>query len=135
MLVHLTAALALAVAVLYGFIGLYVVPMLARIADRTSGLIRAAQYGAAAFFVGCAMTHIALAEHMLSVPELIRGHEWAHLVPHVLQVIGGSVFAVITWRTLDLRLQTKAEARLEAESERLREQLERSQRLNALGQL
>jgi signal transduction histidine kinase/CheY-like chemotaxis protein len=135
MWLHLTAALALAVAVLYGFIGLYVVPMLARLADRTSGVIRAAQYGAAAFFVGCAMTHIALAEHMLSVPELIRGHEWAHLAPHLFQVIGGSAFALIAWRRLDVRLQTKAEARYQAESERLREQLERSQRLNGLGQL
>ena len=71
MLLHLIAVLALAVAALYGFIGLYVVPKLARLADRTSGLIRAAQYGAAAFFVGCAMTHIALAEHMLAVPELV----------------------------------------------------------------
>ena len=34
-----------------------------------------------------------------------------------------------------MRLLTKDEARLEAESERLREQLERSQRLNGLGQL
>ncbi|WP_084284890.1 hybrid sensor histidine kinase/response regulator [Solirubrobacter soli] len=135
MLLHLTAVLALAVAVLYGFIGLYVVPKLARIADRTSGLLRAAQYGAAAFFVGCAMTHIALAEHMLAVPELIKGHEWAHLAPHILQVFGGATFALIAWRKLDVRLQTKDEARYEAESERLREQLERSQRLNGLGQL
>jgi signal transduction histidine kinase/CheY-like chemotaxis protein len=135
MLLHLTAVLALAVAVLYGFIGLYVVPKLARIADRTSGLLRAAQYGAAAFFVGCAMTHIALAEHMLAVPELIRGHEWAHLAPHVAQVVGGATFALIAWRRLDVRLQTKDEARFEAESVRLREQLERSQRLNGLGQL
>ena len=72
-LLHLIAVLALAVAALYGFIGLYVVPRLARLADRTTGLIRAAQYGAAAFFVGCAMTHIALAEHVLSAPELVRG--------------------------------------------------------------
>jgi signal transduction histidine kinase len=135
MLLHLTAVLALAVAVLYGFIGLYVVPKLARLADRTSGLLRAAQYGAAAFFVGCGMTHIALAEHMLSVPELIEGHEWAHLAPHIFQVVGGATFALIAWRKLDVRLQTKDEARLEAESERLREQLERSQRLNGLGQL
>ncbi len=83
LLLHLIAVFALAVAVLYGFIGVYVVPKLARLADRDSGLIRAAQYGAAAFFVGCAMTHIALAEHVLAVPELVRGHEWAHLLPHV----------------------------------------------------
>jgi signal transduction histidine kinase len=135
LLLHLTAVLALAVSVLHGFIGLYVVPKLARLADRTSGLIRAAQYGAAAFFVGCAMTHIALAEHMLAVPELVRGHEWAHMLPHIAQVLGGATFALIAWRKLDVRLLTKDEARFEAESERLREQLERSQRLNGLGQL
>ncbi len=135
MLLHLIAALALAVAVLYGFIGLYVVPKLARLADRSSKLIRVAQFGAAAFFVGCAMTHIALAEHMLAVPELVRGHEWAHLLPHIFQVAGGTAFALIAWRRLDVRLLTKDEARYEAESERLREQLERSQRLNGLGQL
>ena len=67
---------------------------LARLADRTNQLIRAAQYGAAAFFVGCAMTHIALAEHVLLVPELVRGHEWAHLLPHVFQVVGGTAFAL-----------------------------------------
>ena len=135
MLLHLIVVLALAVAALYGFIGLYVVPKLARLADRTNGLIRAAQYGAAAFFVGCAMTHIALAEHMLSVPELVEGHEWAHLLPHVLQVVGGTTFALIAWLALDVRLRTKEEALLEAEGARLREQLERSQRLNGLGQL
>ena len=135
MLLHLIVVLALAVAALYGFIGLYVVPKLARLADRTNGLIRAAQYGAAAFFVGCAMTHIALAEHMLSVPELVEGHEWAHLLPHLLQVVGGTTFALIAWLSLDVRLRTKEEALLEAEGARLREQLERSQRLNGLGQL
>jgi signal transduction histidine kinase/CheY-like chemotaxis protein len=135
MLLHLIAVFALAVAVLYGFIGVYVVPKLARLADRSSRLIRAAQYGAAAFFVGCAMTHIALAEHVLAVPELVRGHEWAHLLPHIAQVIGGGTFAVIAWFKLDVRLMTKEDARVEAESERLREQLERSQRLNGLGQL
>ena len=135
LLLHLIVVLALAVAALYGFIGLYVVPKLARLADRTNGLIRAAQYGAAAFFVGCAMTHIALAEHMLSVPELVDGHEWAHLLPHLFQVVGGTMFALIAWLSLDVRLRTKEEALLEAESARLREQLERSQRLNGLGQL
>jgi signal transduction histidine kinase len=135
MLLHLIALLALAVAVLYGFIGLYVVPKLVRIADRTSALMRVAQYGAAAFFVGCAMTHIALAEHMLAVPELVRGHGWAHLLPHIFQVAGGAAFALIAWRKLDVRLLTKDEARYEAESAQLREQLERSQRLNGLGQL
>lgn len=135
MLLHLIVVLALAVAALYGFIGLYVVPKLARLADRTNGLIRAAQFGAAAFFVGCAMTHIALAEHMLSVPELVEGHEWVHLLPHVLQVVGGTVFALIAWLALDVRLRTKEEALLEAEGARLRMQLERSERLNGLGQL
>ena len=135
MLLHLIAVLALAVAALYGFIGLYVVPRLARLADRTNLLIRTAQYGAAVFFLGCALTHIALAEHVLSVPDLVAGHEWAHLLPHVFQVIGGTAFAGIAWFALDIRLQTKEEARLEAESEQLREQLERSQRLNGLGQL
>ena len=135
MLLHLIVVLALAVAALYGFIGLYVVPKLARLADRTNGLIRAAQYGAAAFFVGCAMTHIALAEHMLSVPELVEGHEWVHLLPHLFQVVGGTTFALIAWLALDVRLRTKEEALLEAEGARLREQLERSQRLNGLGQL
>ena len=133
MLLHLTAVLALAVSVLYGFIGLYVVPKLARLADRTSGLIRAAQYGAAAFFVGCAMTHIALAEHMLAVPELVRGHEWAHMLPHIAQVLGGATFALIAWRKLDVRLLTKDEARFEAESERLRDDTHRTRRAHARG--
>jgi signal transduction histidine kinase len=69
------------------------------------------------------------------VPELVEGHEWVHLLPHVLQVVGGTAFALIAWLALDVRLRTKEEALLEAEGARLREQLERSQRLSGLGQL
>jgi signal transduction histidine kinase/CheY-like chemotaxis protein len=129
------AVLALAVAALYCFIGLYIVPRLARMADRSGGWIRAAQYGAAAFFLGCALTHVAIFVHTIDEPELFEGHGLVHLLPHLAQVVGGVLFALIAWKLLDVRVSTKQEARLVQERERLREQLERSQRLNSLGQL
>src|SRR5215207_4799713 len=129
------AALALAVAGLYCFIALYIVPRLARLADRSSGWIRAAQYGAAAFFLGCALTHVAIFMHTIEEPELFAGHSIFHLVSHLAQVVGGLVFALVAWKLLDIRLLTKEEARIEQQQQRLREQLERSQRLNSLGQL
>jgi signal transduction histidine kinase len=129
------AVLALIVAALYGFIGLYIVPRLARLAVRKGSLISVAPYGAAAFFLGCAMTHVAIAVHTLVEPNLVKGHEWFHLAPHILQVVGGTLFSVIAWTRLDVKLRTKEDARLEEESERLRDQLERSQRLGSLGQL
>jgi two-component system cell cycle sensor histidine kinase/response regulator CckA len=46
-----------------------------------------------------------------------------------------TAFAGIAWFALDIQLRTKEEARLAAEGERLRDQLERSQRLTGLGQL
>ncbi len=132
MLPYLIATLALAVAVLYCLIGLYVVPRLAAVADRTTGLIRVAQYGAAAFFAGCALLHVAIAEHTLAVPELVRGREWAYILPQLAEAIGGAVFAAIVWAKLDVRLRTREEARQEAKGARLHEQ---SQRLGSLGEL
>ena len=129
---YLIATSAIAVAALYCFIGLYAVRRLAPLADHTPGLIRVAQYGAAAFFVGCALTDIAIAEPALAAPELMRGREWAYQLLYLAQVIGGALFAGIAWTKLDVRLRTKAEARGEGEGARLREQ---SQRLDSLGRL
>lgn len=108
------ASLAIVVAILYALIGVYVVPRLARLAgEAPSRLMVAAKWGAAAFFLGCALTHIAIAVHTLEGSADIQGHALAHFLPHVAQVVGGVTFIVIASRYLDIRLAPKdAAARL-----------------------
>ena len=105
---------------------------LAAVADRTTGLIRVAQYGAAAFFVGCALLHIAIAEPTLAAPELMRGREWAYQLRIWRRRSAAPCSPAIVWAKLDVRLRTKEEAREEAKGARLHEQ---SQRLGSLGEL
>jgi len=93
------------VALQYLVIGLYVVPRLARLAEHRGSLIRLAQWGAGAFFVGCGMTHVGIAIH--SVTEPVQGpalHGFlAHVGPHIAQVLGGGTFLGIAARKLDVR--------------------------------
>jgi diguanylate cyclase (GGDEF)-like protein len=113
----LVAALALVVAGQYAVIAVYVVPRLARLADRPglSGL-RVAQWGAASFFLGCSITHAGIAVHTLSEP----GHADSHLLlvhvwPHLAQVAGGAAFLFIAARRLEIRFNVRGyEARRRA---------------------
>ena len=121
------AVLALVVAALYGLIAVEIVPRLARLAadpqagPRRAPLIAAARWGAFAFFLGCAATHVGIAVQVL----LGSGHDMAgmpaegpgdlqlalvHVLPHVAQVAGGLLFITITRRHLDIRLVSKVVA-------------------------
>lgn len=104
----LIATLATVVAVQYVLIGVYVVPRLAGMADAHSALLTAATWGAAAFFVGCAVTHVGIAVHTFEEGTAGLGsHAAAHALPHVAQVFGGATFIVIAARHLDIRLAPK----------------------------
>jgi diguanylate cyclase (GGDEF)-like protein/PAS domain S-box-containing protein len=100
------------VALQYLVIGLAVVPRLARLAEHRGTVIRVAQWGAAAFFVGCGLTHTGVAIHTLteplqgSAPHLLV----AHVGPHVAQVLGGAIFIVIAAWKLDVRVAAKDDA-------------------------
>ncbi len=105
----LTAALATIVAVQYLLIGLYIVPRLARLGNEQPGrLMTAAMVGAAAFFVGCAMTHVGIAAHTVQQgTDDITGHAIVHVLPHLAQVLGGATFILIAARHLDIRFAPK----------------------------
>lgn len=66
----LVAGLGLIVAVEYALIALAVVPGLARLAMTKGPLISVARWGAAAFFLGCAVTHTMIAvDAVLAAPS------------------------------------------------------------------
>jgi diguanylate cyclase (GGDEF)-like protein/PAS domain S-box-containing protein len=106
-LAALLFVLALAVAVEYAVIGVFVVPRLVRLAERPGVLLRAGQYGAAAFFLGCCVTHIELAAQAASghLDTLPRNQVLLlHLLPHIAQLVGGVTFITIAWQRLDVQL-------------------------------
>ncbi|NAZ81202.1 EAL domain-containing protein [Kineococcus sp. R8] len=134
------AVLALVVAALYGVIAVEIVPRLARIASEPARLISLARWGAFAFFMGCAATHVGIAAQVL----LGAGHDMpgggpemagpgalelalVHVLPHVAQVIGGLLFISIARRHLDIRLVSKeVAARLAQLEARFRASFEHS---------
>lgn len=105
----LIAVLATIVAVEYLLIGLYVVPRLARLGDAEPGrLITAAMWGAGAFFVGCAITHVGIGVHAIQEEgSSVLSHTAVHVAPHVAQVAGGAAFILIAARHLDIRFAPK----------------------------
>src|SRR5690349_14668286 len=113
----LVAGLALMVAMQYALIAVYVVPRLARLADRPglSGL-RPAQWGAALFFLGCSVTHAGIAVHAVSEPQHADTHLlFVHVWPHVAQVAGGAAFIFVAARRLEIRFNVRGyEARRSA---------------------
>lgn len=102
------------------------VPRLARLAATQGPLISAARWGAAAFFLGCAVTHTMIAWSAVrsgSVdPAAMHGAGrlgvpgswqpvWEHVLPHLAQVVGGAAFIAVARRKLVLTVMTKAESR------------------------
>jgi diguanylate cyclase (GGDEF)-like protein/PAS domain S-box-containing protein len=121
--------LASVVALQYMLIGLYVVPRLARLADRQGRALRAAQWGAGAFFLGCGTTHAGIAVHMLESRDtytethLLLVHVW----PHVAQVVGGATFIWVAARRMEVRFTAKGFAEVEAGRARAVEALARAE--------
>ncbi len=101
----LVAVLAIIVAGLYVLIALVVVPRLAGVASagERSKAITAAAVGAATFLLGCSVTHFVIAyreldTHSHSVDDL--GDLLGHVIPHILQIMGGVTFLVVARRRL-----------------------------------
>lgn len=117
----LVAALAVVVAAEYAIIAVYIVPRLARLTTAGSPLLSAARWGAAAFFIGCSLTHLGIALQLV-LDDHAGGHLLPdggtdhvalltlHTVPHVAQVVGGALFIVVARSHLEINLTTKTTA-------------------------
>ena len=122
------AVFALLVAFQYFVIGFYVVPRMSRLVDTPGPLVRAAQWGASFFFVGCATTHVGVAIHSMTgdvagygnVPHTVI----AHILPHIAQIAGGITFSWIVSTRLDVRFRDKEFATMEEEKEQLMARLQ-----------
>jgi len=125
-LAGILAALAIAVALVYVVIAVYVVPRidLAKADRRIVLLVRG---GAGAFFVGCAATHVHMAVHYLSDPATANVHQ---LVFHIPQVIGGWLFVLVSGRHLDVAVVRRKSAQ-ERQTER-KLAVEREERARAV---
>ncbi|MBJ7473174.1 MAG: PAS domain S-box protein, partial [Solirubrobacteraceae bacterium] len=125
----LMITLAVLVSLEYLLIAVYIVPRLARLADGPGSLINVAAWGAAAFFVGCSVTHLAIAVQSVRDPMMMSHHEmlsW-HVMPHIAQVVGGAVFIWIASKRLDIRLAAKeVAARIQEVEARFRASFERA---------
>ncbi|MGI8983222.1 MAG: ATP-binding protein [Acidimicrobiales bacterium] len=98
--------LAVAVAIVYLVIAVYIVPRIdLAAADRRIVLL--VRGGAIAFFTGCALSHLHLAIHYLADPATASSHELAF---HIPQVIGGWLFVVVCGRQLDISVVRKKSA-------------------------
>lgn len=113
----------------YLLIAVYIVPRLVRLADGSGALIHAAAWGAAAFFLGCSVTHLAIAMQSIEDHMAMSHHTmlfW-HVLPHIAQVVGGAVFIWIAARRLDIRLAAKeVAARIQEAEQRFRASFERA---------
>ena len=79
--------------------------------------------GAAAFFIGCAMTHTHMAIHYLADPATANAHQ---LLFHIPQVVGGWLFVIVSGRYLDISVVPKrSQAEKHAEERFEREKAER----------
>ncbi|MEY2397783.1 MAG: hypothetical protein QOJ00_957, partial [Actinomycetota bacterium] len=127
------ATLAIATSLVYVVIAIYIVPRidLDKADPRVVVLVRG---GAVAFFMGCALTHLHMAVHLVLDPSTGSLHE---LTFHVPQVIGGWLFVAVCGRHLDISVVPKksldaieAERRLAVEREE-RELAEKASQLKS----
>ena len=106
------AALAVVVALVYVVIAVYVVPRI-DLGGADRGVVLLVRGGAAAFFIGCALTHVHMAVHYLGDPASASAHQ---LLFHIPQAIGGWLFVIACGRHLDVsvvRKKTEAERQSE----------------------
>jgi diguanylate cyclase (GGDEF)-like protein len=95
--------LAAGVALVYFTIAAVVVPRI-NLPDASRRFELVVRGGAAAFFIGCGLTHIHIAAHAWSNPGDTTAHE---IVFHTLQFVGGWIFVLATIRFLDIEIQRK----------------------------
>ncbi len=123
--------LAIATSLVYVVIAVYIVPRidLEKADPRIILLVRG---GAIAFFMGCALTHIHMAVHLVLDPGTASLHE---LTFHIPQVIGGWLFVVVCGRHLEVSVIPKKSAIAREADERLaaeREERELAQKASQL---
>ena len=73
----------MAVALVYLVIAIYIVPRI-DLGGADRGIVLLVRGGAAAFFSGCALSHIHMAVHYLGDPATAGLHELAFHVPQVI---------------------------------------------------
>jgi two-component system, sensor histidine kinase and response regulator len=123
--------LAIATAAVYFTIAAYIVPRI-DLGDAGRRVVFVVRAGAAAFFVGCAFTHLHMAVHFVTDPARASVHELAF---HVPQVVGGWLFVLVSGRQLDIRVvrrKTRHEVEAEEELDRERRRRERADDLSRL---
>lgn len=98
--------LALLVASQYVVIAVFILPRLSALAVKTTGYLTLAKWATISFFVGCAVTHTALAATYFAGEHRSDDalHLLGHLGPHVAQLLGGGVFIWITRQHLEIKV-------------------------------
>ena len=109
------ATLAVATALVYVVIAIYIVPRidLNKAGPRVVVLVRG---GAVAFFMGCALTHAHMALHLFQDPSTASLHELSF---HIPQVLGGWLFVAVCGRHLDISVVHKTTAQEREAQKRL----------------
>ncbi len=120
-MLNLIGVLALVVSAQYVVIALVVVPRLAQLARSTGRAVSLARWGAAAFFIGCALTHVGIAltsflpgsvlgmSHM-SGTEDTSVQLIGMVVPHIAQIVGGMLFIGIFRSHLEVSILSRSSA-------------------------
>jgi len=119
------AALAMVVALVYFVIAGYIVPRI-DLGGADRRIVIMVRGGAAAFFIGCAFTHVHMAVHYLAHPATANPHQLAF---HIPQAVGGWLFVLVCGRQLDISVVRK-----KSDNERLAEEklsIEREERARA----
>jgi len=109
------AGLAIAVAIVYLVIAIYIVPKI-DLGGADPRVVLLVRGGGAAFFIGCAFTHIHMAVHYLASPATASVHE---LLFHLPQVVGGWLFVFVCGRHLDISVVRKKSAQEREVEEKL----------------
>jgi signal transduction histidine kinase len=104
--------LALGVAGAYFTIAVAIVPRI-QLEDASARFVLIFRIAAIAFFIGCGLTHLHIAEYAVTNPD---GVHWHEVIFHLLQVGGGWAFIILGWKSLDIKLVPRKTAeQLEAE--------------------
>ena len=117
---NVVVVLALIVAAEYLVIAVVIVPKLSRVAQSDRRVVALAQWGATAFFLGCATTHTMISLQTLD-PGLLGGMDmptpagdqallWEMVIPHIAQIVGGAAFICISVSRLEVSITSKVQA-------------------------
>ena len=91
-------ALAVAVALVYFVIAFYIVPRI-DLGGANRAVVLLVRVGATAFFIGCGLTHLHMAVHLVAEPASANVHQ---LLFHLPQFVGGWLFVIVSGRHLEI---------------------------------